>query len=345
LQTAEIPAEALGRQGQCNNCGALVAIPARLTKVCFGCGTDVTNIEHRKDRESNYLCIPCFQQRSRSEQAQFALTRIECSICHVRFPHEQATMAQGRPVCRDCAMILSKEDTDEGPIPFVGGESTEERHGGRPIDPTTSVSTGTLVREAPATSFAAVAESQPSFEDLGHLELEANSPSPSPQLYMPRPTGFARSPKQSKLPLILSALALAGVIVLGTVQFTSKPDATRAENHEAAAKAQQLKLDLEESEIITRLLVLKGQAETLIDVGKPREAIQKYDTLLRLADGKSFRSANITAEIANARLGREQTAKALAAATTQAPIREVEEKPTTPPEPVAPVKPTIFDDK
>ncbi len=342
-QTADIPDGLLGRQGQCNNCGALVAIPARLTKVCVDCGTDVTGVQHKKDKESNYLCIPCFQRRSRSEQAQFALPKTECSICHVQFPAEQARRAQGQPICRDCSMILAREEAEDGKetIAFVAERPMPDEQSER-RSPTPA--SATLARPAPAASFSAVAETQPTFEDLQQLEMVPVAESPASQRHSP--VSFAAPRKESRLPLIVAMLALVGVVVIGTIQFSQPGNVAPAIDPEREAQ-KRLEREVAESELVTRLLVLKGQAEVLIDVGKLREGIQKYDTLLRLADGKTFQNANVTAEIANARLAREQALKTLAAA--QPPIEEkAEAKPVEPapaPAPAPASSPTIFDEK
>ena len=98
---------------------SLVAIPVRLSKVCFDCGIDVSNISHTKDDQGNYLCSDCFAQRKPAEQLLFSTPKVECSICHVRFPREEGKRSPTGLICRECATVIAKEQAAEVAIPFA----------------------------------------------------------------------------------------------------------------------------------------------------------------------------------------------------------------------------------
>ncbi len=343
-ETAEISEDLLGRQGQCNNCGSLVSIPTRLTKVCFVCGADVSQSGHTKDKDSNYLCTNCWQNRKPAEQSLFFSAKAECSICHVQFPQEEAQAAHGQPICRDCATILQKEQAAEGIIPFAADvahradirprlyvtahhDDADDHHRGLvPQAPAPRAPTPSIQSSEPEfdpdrhPSLAAVAEPPPSLEDFETIEpTPRRSAAPTPRIYTepaPAPAAKGSAPSQStqtgRLPLILSSLALAGVIIIATIQFSSRP---RIETQtEPAAPPQRGQHDNTLQEALTRLLILKGQAEVLIEVGKVREGIRKYDEIL---SSPTPTNSTLAAEIEKAKQAREQALKLLATSTTQ----------------------------
>ena len=251
-QTAEIAEEHLGRQGQCNNCGALVAIPARLSKVCSICGVDLANTAHTKDQSGNYICTSCHE--TRQVAASSASGRIECSLCHVHFPREQSTGPADEPICPDCETILQAQRL---PVAIPITENVQPRR-------------------------------------------------PLPRPPMPQaPSTPAAAGSSTRLPLILSSIALIGVCILAVLHFANRKEAPLT-NSQAAQP------DNSDQQILTRVLILKSQAEVLIEVGKLREGIAKYDELLRLPSTPA-----IAAELESARSAREKALKALAAATPQ----------------------------
>ncbi|HEV8379738.1 MAG TPA: hypothetical protein VGP99_12870 [Tepidisphaeraceae bacterium] len=322
-QTAEITEDQLGRQGQCNNCGSLVAIPSRLSKVCFICGVDVTHVGHTKDEHNNYLCTNCDANRKPDEPSPLSSSRIECSICHVQFPREQAASSMTGPICRECATILQKEQSSEGIIPF----SSDVPNTFEPKRQTRFVSDS-----QPAAT--ALADPPPALEDLEQLKPTPRPP--IPQIYTAPAAQFIRprfpAAPASRLPVILSSLALLGVIILATLHFSS-PRQKESQIEPAVQPAQR---DNPDQEILTRVLILKAQAEVLIDVGKLREGIEKYDALLRISSS----NPTIAAELESAKSAREKALKLLAASTQRAS----EEKTVPAPEPQK--KPgTIFDEK
>ncbi|HEV8604254.1 MAG TPA: hypothetical protein VGQ99_02735 [Tepidisphaeraceae bacterium] len=341
-ETAEISEDLLGRQGQCNNCGSLVAIPTRLTKVCFVCGVDVSQSGHTKDKDSNYLCTNCWQHRKPAEQSLFFSAKAECSICHVQFPQEEAHAAHGQPICRDCATILQQEQAAEGIIPFAADAAHRSDIRSRPYvaahhDDADDHHTG-LVPQAPAPraptpviqspqpqfdsdphpTLAAVAEPPPSLEDFETIEpTPRRSAAPIPRIYTePAPAAKGSAPppstQTSRLPLILSSLALAGVIVIATIQWSSR--ARTEPQPESNALPQRARHDNADQEALTRLLILKGQAEVLIEVGKVREGIRKYDEIL---SSPTPTNPTLTSELEKAKQARDQALKLLATSTTQ----------------------------
>src|SRR6266850_678043 len=324
-QTAEITEDQLGRQGQCNNCGSLVAIPARLNKVCFVCGVNVTNIGHTKDEHSNYICTNCYQSRKPAGQSFFSSPKLECSICHIQFPREQARDSMTGPICRECATILQKEQSAEGAIPFASEAPHPYLHEVR--TPQTRFDTD------PAPASTALADPPPALDDLEQIQAIARPP--IPQIYTTPVAQFARPPSRplpsSRLPLILSCLALAGVVILATLHFTSRPH----KEAETSSQSQTAQRDNSDQEALTRLLILKAQAEVLIEVGKLREGIRKYDALLLIPAS----NATIAAELESAKSSREKALMLLAASTQSTS----EEKPVPIPEPQKKTG-TIFDE-
>lgn len=339
-QTAEITQEHLGRQGQCNNCGSLVAIPARLSKFCFVCGVDVTNISHTKDEHSNYLCTSCFANRKPAEQLLFSSPKLECSICHVQFPPEQGASSMTGPICRECATILQKESAAEGVIPFasdVPPAYEQDRPVQRAPAPTVQPLAIQFEHELQPT---ATALADPPLE-LDNFEQIEPTPrrAPVPQLFtqsFPAPAMSSPAPtKLIQLPLILSSLAVAGVIILGALHFSSRPH--KEIPTEFAQPAQPAQHENPDQETLTRVLILKGQAEVLVEVGKMREGVEKYDALLRIQST----NPTIAAEIDSARQAREKALKLLAASTAQAASPE---KSVPDPEQKKKTQ-TIFDEK
>jgi hypothetical protein len=303
-QTAEITEDQLGRQGQCNNCGSLVAIPTHLNKVCFVCGVNVTNIGHTKDEHSNYICTNCFQNQSRKPAGQSFLSspKLECSICHIQFPREQARESMTGPICLECATILQKEQSAEGAIPFASEAPHPSVHEVRPLQ------TRFDIDSTPAST--ALADPPPALEDLEQIQPIARPP--VPQMYTAPASQFARPssrPLPSSLPLILSCLALAGVVILATLHFSSRPH----KEADSTSPVQPAPRDNSDQEALTRLLILKAQAEVLIEVGKLREGIRKYDALLLIPPS----NPTLAAELESARSSREKALKLLAASTTQ----------------------------
>ncbi len=339
-QTAEITEDQLGRQGQCNNCGALVAIPARLSKVCFVCGIDVANISHTKDEHSNYLCTNCFASRKPAEQSLFFPIKLECSICHVQFPREQAVSSITGPICRECATILQNEKAAEGVIPFAADAPPlyeQERVIPRASTPIVQVASPQFEPEM-HTAPTAVAEPPPAFEDLERIEPIPRR-APVRQLYaesFPAPAPPSAAPsKSNQLPLILSCLALAGVAILAVLHFSSHPQ--KEIQIDPALPAQTPQHENHDQETLTRVLILKGQAEVLMEVGKLREGIDKYEAVLRIQTSNPA----IAAEIDSSKLALEKALKLLAASSAQTPSAE---KPLPDPDPQK--KPqTIFDEK
>ena len=330
-QTAEITEDQLGRQGQCNNCGSLVAIPTRLNKVCFVCGVNVTNIGHTKDEHSNYICTNCFQNQSRKPAGQsfFSSPKLECSICHIQFPREQARDSMTGPICRECATILQKEQSAEGVIPFA---SDTPRAYEREVQPS---QTGFDTDPSPAST--ALAEPPPALEDLEHIQPIARPP--IPQIYTAPVSQFTRSSSRplpsSRLPLILSCLALAGVVILASLHFASRPH----KEAESTSPAQPAQRDNSDQEALTRLLILKAQAEVLVEVGKLHQGIHKYDALLLIPST----NPTIAAELESAKSSREKALKLLAASTTEPTAPTTSEEKSIP-GPDSQKKPgTIFD--
>jgi len=331
-QTAEITEAQLGRQGQCNNCGSLVAIPARLSKVCFVCGIDVTPISHTKDEQGNYLCSECFARRQPSEQLLFSTPKLECSICHVRFPREEGKHSPTGLICRDCAAVLAKEQAAEGTIPFASdAEPLYEPPRASPPAPKPIVTPSrSQFEEWPESAATALSVPPPQLHDLEQIKpTPRRAPMPQFNLQTIRPPTppFPVSSKLRQLPLILSSLALAGVVILAIVHYSAHVE---KEKPAASSSSPQPNLD---QETLTRVLVLKGQAEVLIQVGKIREGIEKYDVLLRIQSS----NPTITAEQDSAKSAREKALKLLAAATTTqhgsedkpAPAPEAQKKPGT----------------
>jgi len=300
-QTAEISEAHLGRQGQCNNCGSLVAIPTRLSKVCYVCGVDLTDIPHTKDEHSNYLCNDCYHTRQAASPTPSHSARLECSICHVRFPAEQADAPSNDPICPDCTTILEAHQ---------------------------SLATIPIAQERPLRSVpTALAEAPPRLEEL---ELLKPIPRPPvPQIFTTPTAQFTRSPATSstRLPLILSSIALVGVLILATIHFAARREP-------AIQNLQPSQPDNVDQQTLTRVLILKAQAEVLIDVGKLREGIEKYDALLRIAPS----APAIAAELDSAKLEREKAVKLLAASATSTLAQEK-------PIPEARKNGTIFDEK
>jgi hypothetical protein len=323
-QTAEITEEHLGRQGQCNNCGSLVAIPTRLSKVCFVCGIDISHISHTKDELGNYLCSDCFARRQPSEQLLFSIPKIECSICHVRFPREEGKHSPTGLICRDCATVLQKEQAAEGTIPFASdAEPLYEPPRTAPPAPKPIVTSSPhQFEEASDPAATALSDPPPQFQYLEQIK-PAPRRAPVPQFNIqtirpPTPPSPISS-KLNQLPLILSTLALAGVVILAVLHFSSHPKEITTE---PAALPQSGHRENPDEETFIRVLVLKGQAEVLIEVGKVREAIEKYDALQRIQSS----NPTIAAEIDSAKSAREKALKMLATATTQ----HAEEKPILP---------------
>ncbi|HEV8290414.1 MAG TPA: hypothetical protein VGP94_00755, partial [Tepidisphaeraceae bacterium] len=298
-QTAEITEDQLGRQGQCNNCGSLVAIPSRLSKVCFVCGVDVTHIGHTKDEHNNYLCTNCHQTRKAAEQNSGSSVRLECSICHVRFPREQAAGSMHEPICRDCAAILQKQGS-AGVIPFafeVQHVSDEEHQAHFSSDSQPALTT--------------LAEAPPALEDFEQIQPTPRPP--IPQIYTAPAAQFTRprfpATSATRLPLILSCLALLGVVILGTLRFYPH----RQKESPIQPSIQNSQRDNTDQETLTRVLIIKAQAEVLIEVGKLREGIQKYDAVLLIPST----TPSIAAELESAKSAREKALQLLAASITR----------------------------
>jgi len=330
-QTAEITEEHLGRQGQCNNCGSLVSIPARLSKVCFGCGIDVTHLSHSKDEQGNYLCSDCLARRKPAEQLLFSSPRVECSICHVRFPREEGRHSPAGLICRDCAAVLQKEEAAEGVIPFAL-DAAPLYEPSRPVKPSPKP-----ILTAPSTRMekaaTALADPSPQLHDLEQIKPTPR-PAPMPQISFqsPRPSvPPSPSSRLNQLPLILSTLAIVGVVILAILHFSSHPE------KQAPTQSASSPQSNPDQETLTRVLVLKGQAEVLLEVGNVREALDKYDAVLRIQST----NPTIATELDSARLAREKALKLLAATASQtiSPAKTL-------PESEQPGKsPTIFDEK
>jgi hypothetical protein len=321
-QTAEISEELLGRAGMCNNCGAMVAIPARLNKVCFECGKDVTNSAHKKDEARNYLCADCWMKRGGAES--FVSSKIECSICHIQFSQEEAKLAHGQPICRGCAKILLAEQADDEVIPF--SSDVPEEVGFVPRAP--------MARLEPSRSVAAIAEdAPPSLEDMAEIDLAPRPSVVSAPQWMAAPS--PRVVRTSKVPLVLSSLALAGTIVLGLVEFSRPRRPVTNEVEKPIAPI----VNSTSDEMLTRVLILKAQGEVLVEVGKVKEGIGRLDAMIALGADAAGNSA-VAAEIEKAKAERERAVKMLAAATTQPAAAASDEKTTADPKKVK----TIFDE-
>lgn len=267
-QTAEIAEEHLGKQGQCNGCGLVVSIPARLNKVCFVCAADITQLPHTKDEHSNYLCMSCYESRNGGSSTAAASARLECSICHVHFPREQAAGPSPDPVCPDCATILQARQLPVA-IPVAPEASTRTR------------------------------------------------PLPRPPIPPMQATSARVAPAASRLPLVLASIALAGTVILAILHFTPRPN--------PAPNPQPAQADPDQ-QTLTRILILKAQAQVLIDVGKLREGIEKYDQALRISSS----NPTIAAELDAAKAEREKALKVLAATV---PPPASDEKTVSTPEP------------
>jgi hypothetical protein len=304
-ETAEVPDDALGKRGVCNSCGAQVAIPAKLNKVCFICGADVTRMKHTKDLEGNYLCMSCFETRNPDQQASFKVPTIECSACHAQFAEGEGHTRDGKPVCRDCfghsktfgdldidALVKTRRssggkrrgrekelDEDEQieaavAVALAGGGRKKEDGGWKMEDGAPSSPTP----EAPPQ----IEESHP--HDWGKSLLEQAD---EIQLTPTRPVTAARTGPMvvrtsSPAGVVLAVFALIGVGVLGWVEY--KGHQPNWENQNRA-----------------KIIALRAQGEVLVEVGKVKEGLGKYAELAKLAAGHEVKDADLKAEIEQGR--------------------------------------------
>lgn len=81
----------------CRKCGERV-IPAQ-RKMCFRCGSDITNAKRVKDTAGEYYCAPCWDEMGAAERPK----RCACSGCGRTFNFEHLSPdAGGAYVCPPC---------------------------------------------------------------------------------------------------------------------------------------------------------------------------------------------------------------------------------------------------
>ncbi len=323
--TAEVPEDALGKVGKCNTCGAEVRIPERLTKVCFICGTDVTNAPHAKDADRNYLCQRCWQARNRKQQEEFGIPTLECSVCLAPLAEEDAYSHDGKIVCKDCRSRLQAQSQPPQPLAEIPPPA--------PVPPLVSV------------HLDATQDQHPHEHD--HVDLGLTTPASRSDEPRRQPVYITRT---SLVPSFLAFLALAAAAFLAYRQFRPPnwEDQNRARILALKTHAEllvdvgqvqaglakyddlfalvngrlllspDLKAELEaarlsariasgfvpdtwEQDNHARILVLRGQGDVLATVGKSSDAVEKYQQLFQLVGTRQLRNPILQAELRQAR--------------------------------------------
>lgn len=352
-ETAEVSEKDLGKQGICNSCGSAVTIPQRLTKVCFICGADVTHTRHAKDPDNNYLCQSCWQARNPVQRAMFSVPSLECAMCHARLAEADSHEYDGRTLCRDClgrvrdratapataADEAGRRERSAHPLDRVHDDRDDHRHGGGgehhervelhehavhgdDADPHRHLLRAILRRSAgsplavvlaclalAASAVLAVlriGDAASAWEREHHAAIAALKA----QAEILVSVGKVREgvEKYNELLRLVNGRRIRGEMLSRQIRAAQA----------AAEVASKTVVDTWEEEYRPRIMVLRGQAEVLSSLGRHREAGEKYGEILRLAGGRSLRSAVLAEEIRLARAGLEQEAQLAADAQRQA---------------------------
>jgi len=303
-ETADIPEGALGKQGVCNRCGAMVSIPTRLNKVCFICGTDVTSTAHHKDSHGNYLCLKCWEKRDFGQEFK---DTIECSVCHREMPIAEAIQQPGDPVCRACQSEMRQRG--EQAKTEATAASVEPSPAAPPADdhvPQPSVVAAPPQPSPPVQAEVHETHDRPHRDDqrddhhVRALAHAMNQGSVAPRVANHRPG-----------PLV-GVLVGVAVIFSAAAAFwafrnseelrklTSRVGALERSLSEAASRhpagstpepaSSARKPDWEEQHTL-QILLLRNQAELLVSLGRLREGIEQYDRLMKLVNGQQVSPA------------------------------------------------------
>ncbi len=297
-ETAEVPDEARGKMGRCNSCGAIVKVPERIAKVCFICGKDVTHLKHTKDVDNNYLCMDCWENRNPAQRESFNIPTVECSICHATFAEGEGFDRDGKPLCRDCHRVLSKDKDNVG----VSQAFAAAGDGSFFADDDLEVKPQMAGTAASATLAATAPAVKPSLQNLDdlvrirepekHLDDEEESKSKMPAKWEPLSVIGDREFSTSKpstaqlaaavaqarrldgmLPTAMALLALAAAGFAIYLHHGSRPTWLEANR--------------------TRLEILKAQGDVLVDAGRADKGIAKYHQLLKMVNGQAISDAEI----------------------------------------------------
>ena len=305
-ETAEVPEEALGKQGICNSCGALVTIPARLTKVCFICGEDVTHTKHAKDRHGNYVCRKCLDAAQARKKSEFQ--ELEDSIPSP--PPAPETVPSAPIVSPPPPQVEKPAEVAAEPHVDLAAPPHEEEH----------------APAAPAELAVAVAQSN------GSRTIEV------------RRRGGAGAAVLSLV--AIGACAVLGYWHMEDRALLRTLSGQLAENEKIiqqlqerlgaaeVARAQQKAAPDWEDEHRMQILLAKSQAELLVSMGKVGEGIEQYERLLKLVKDQRVGPAMMQeireaqAQLAEARVMERNAA--VAAKTTSVPEAQGPVAPVTP---------------
>jgi hypothetical protein len=106
-KVAQARDELAGKKVKCT-CGAVLdvaALPA--TKLCTGCGSDITRAKRAKDAKGNYYCAVCWKSRLEAEKvgaaAEDDVVYYPCYVCErLCTPEEVFDAGKSQTVCKKC---------------------------------------------------------------------------------------------------------------------------------------------------------------------------------------------------------------------------------------------------